>query len=244
MDYEFTFVLPCLNEEKTLVHVINEIKNSITKYHLNAEILVADNGSSDNSRKIAAKNGVRVVIENKKGYGSNLINGTKNAKGKYCIMGDSDGSYDFTNLEKFIEGVRSGYDLIIGDRFAGGIEKKAMPLSHKIGVRFLSLVANLFFHTPVHDYHCGLRAYHRERFLALNLNQPGMEYASEMIIKAQLNHYSILEVPTILRKDLRGKGSHLRTIRDGFRHLNLILHLAFHKRKYIINPYEKEKHSI
>ena len=145
MDYEFTFILPCLNEEKSLAFVIQEIKKSIEENHLNAEILVSDNGSTDNSRQIAIDNGARVVVEEIKGYGSSLINGTRNTKGKYCIMGDSDGSYDFSNLKEFIEGLRNGYDLVIGNRFLGGIQKNAMPLSHKIGVKFLSITANLFF---------------------------------------------------------------------------------------------------
>lgn len=234
MNFEFTFILPCLNEEKTLEFCIQEIKNYIDKNNLNAEILVSDNNSTDNSREIAIKNGARVVIAKEKGYGSALINGTNNAYGKYCIMGDSDGSYDFSHLSDFIDGVRNGYDLVIGNRFSGGIEKHAMPISHKIGVHFLSSFANLFFHTPIKDYHCGLRAYNREKIASLNLEQIGMEYASEMIIKANINNLSLLEVPTILRKDLRDKKPHLRTIPDGFRHLILILEMAFYKDKYKI----------
>lgn len=230
MDFEFTFILPCLNEEKTLAFCINEIKDSIKKYHLHAEILVSDNNSTDNSRQIATDLGARVVIAEEKGYGSALINGTKHAYGKYCIMGDSDGSYDFSNLHDFIEGVRNGYDLVVGNRFLGGIAKRAMPLSHKIGVKFLSITANCFFHAPIHDYHCGLRAYNKETIQKLKLEQKGMEYASEMIIRAQMEHLSLLEVPTILRKDLRDRKPHLRTIRDGFRHLHLILQMAFHKK--------------
>lgn len=232
MKFEFTFILPCLNEEKTLEFCINEIKNYISKTNLNAEILVSDNNSTDNSRIIAKKNGARVVIAKEKGYGSALINGTNNAYGKYCIMGDSDGSYDFSHLDDFISGVRNGYDLVVGNRFLGGIEKNAMPFSHKIGVNALSFFANIFFHTPIKDYHCGLRAYNTEKFKALSLEQKGMEYASEMIIKASINNLSLLEVSTILRKDLRNKKPHLRTIRDGFRHLYLILNMAFHKNRY------------
>lgn len=230
MDFEFTFILPCLNEEKTLSFCINEIKDAIKKYHLHAEILVSDNNSTDNSKQIATELGARVVIAEERGYGSALINGTKHAYGKYCIMGDSDGSYDFSNLYDFIEGVRNGYDLVVGNRFLGGIAKHAMPLSHKIGVKFLSITANCFFHAPIHDYHCGLRAYNKESIQELKLEQKGMEYASEMIIRAQMEHLSLLEVPTILRKDLRDRKPHLRTIRDGFRHLHLILQMALHKK--------------
>ena len=203
MDLEFSFILPCLNEERTLAFCINEIKNYIKQHKLSAEILISDNNSTDNSRQIAVQNGARVVVAEEKGYGSALINGSNNAFGKYCIMGDSDGSYDFSHLDDFINGVRSGYDLVVGNRFWGGIAPSAMPFSHKIGVRFLSVVANCFFHTPIRDYHCGLRAYNREKVLLLDLSQKGMEYASEMIIKAKLKNFSLLEVPTILRKDLR-----------------------------------------
>lgn len=222
MEYEITFILPCLNEEKTIGYCIKEIQSYILKKKLSAEILVSDNGSTDRSTEIAKKLGARVVICNVKGYGSALINGTKNAYGKYCIMGDSDGSYDFSNLDQFIKELRNGADLVVGNRFKGGIEKGAMKISHKIGVKFLSGIANLFYHTPVKDFHCGLRAYNTESIEKLNLNHPGMEYASEMIIKAQKAHLKIVEVPTRLRKDLRNNKSHLKTIRDGFRHLKLI----------------------
>ncbi len=234
MEYEITFLLPCLNEENTLQYCIEEIKEYIHGKHLNAEILVADNNSIDNSLKIARKNGARVVICKEKGYGNTLINGTKNANGKYCIMGDCDGSYDFSNLDEFVKGLREGYDLVVGNRFAGGIDKNAMSLSHKIGVNFLSKLANAFFHTPIHDYHCGLRAYNIDSIKRINLSQGGMEYASEMIIKSQINGLKLLEVKTSLRKDLRNKKSHLRTIRDGFRHLGLIIDLKINKEKYII----------
>lgn len=234
MEKEYTFILPCLNEEKTLEYCIKEIQKCIQDKKLNAEILVSDNNSTDNSIEIAKKNGARVVICEERGYGAALINGTKNAKGKYCIMGDSDGSYDFYNIDKFIQGLNNGYDLVVGNRFKGGIQKGAMPLSHKIGVRFLTGIANIFFHTPIKDYHCGLRAYKKESIEKINLKQNGMEYASEMIILAKINNLKILEVPTILRKDLRNRKPHLKTIKDGIRHLKLILKIAINKKKYII----------
>ena len=231
---EFTFILPCLNEEKTLPFCINEIKDYIKKHHLNAEILVSDNNSEDNSVKVAKSLGARVSIWKNRGYGNALINGTKNAKGKYCVMGDCDGSYDFSNLEEFIEKVREGYDLVVGNRFMGGIRKKAMPLSHKIGVKFLSGFANIFFRTPVKDFHCGLRMYNTKSLRRINLICPGMEYASEMIIKAKINDLKMCQVSTILRKDLRDRKPHLKTIRDGFRHLFLIINLFIHRKKYIV----------
>lgn len=234
MEKEYTFILPCLNEEKTLEYCIKEIQKCIQDKKINAEILVSDNNSTDNSVEIAKKNGTRVVICEERGYGAALINGTKNAKGKYCIMGDSDGSYDFYNIDQFIQGLNNGYDLVVGNRFKGGIQKGAMPLSHKIGVRFLTGIANIFFHTPIKDYHCGLRAYKKESIEKINLKQNGMEYASEMIILAKINNLKILEVPTILRKDLRNRKPHLKTIKDGIRHLKLILKIAINKKKYII----------
>lgn len=231
---EFTFILPCLNEEKTLPFCIDEIKQYIKKYNINAEILVSDNNSDDRSVKVAKKNGARVSICKNRGYGNALINGTKNAHGKYCIMGDCDGSYDFSNLGEFIDKIRSGNDLVVGNRFAGGIKKGAMPLSHKIGVKFLSGFANLFFKTPIKDYHCGLRIYKKDAIKKINLSCPGMEYASEMIIKAKINNLKMCEVKTILRKDLRNRKPHLRTIRDGFRHLFLIINLFVNRKKYIV----------
>lgn len=225
MECEYTFLLPCLNEEKTIKFVIDEIKAYILSNNLNAEILVADNNSIDNSKQIAIENGARVINVEKKGYGSTLIEGIKNAYGKYCFMGDSDGSYDFSHLDEFIKNLKKGYDLVVGNRFKGGIQKGAMPLNHKIGVKFLTGFANLLFHTCIKDFHCGLRAYNTSKIRALNLNCEGMEFASEMIIKAKLGNLKLIEVPTILRKDLRNAKSHLRTIRDGFRHLVLILKL-------------------
>jgi len=230
MEKEYTFILPCLNEEKTLEYCIKEIQKCIKDKKLNAEILVSDNNSTDNSVKIAQKNGARVVICKEKGYGAALINGRKNAYGKYCIMGDSDGSYDFYNIDEFIKGLNNEYELIVGNRFKGGIKKDAMSLSHKIGVKLLSTFANLLFHTPIKDYHCGLRAYKKDSIENLNLTHKGMEYASEMIIMAKINNLKMLEVPTTLRKDLRDRKPHLRTIRDGFRHLKLICELSINRK--------------
>jgi len=232
---EFTFILPCLNEEETLPFCIKEIQNYINKKKLNAEILVSDNNSVDKSVQIAKKYGARVSICENRGYGNALINGTNNARGKYCIMGDCDGSYDFSHLDEFIKKVKEeNYDLVVGNRFAGGIGKNAMSLSHKIGVNVLSMFANMFFRTTIKDYHCGLRIYNTKSLKKIKLSCPGMEYASEMIIKAKINNLKMCEVPTILRRDLRNKKSHLRTIRDGFRHLFLIINLFINKKRYII----------
>ena len=240
MVHRTTFYSHFSDKYELLEYCIKEIQKYIKEKNLDAEILVSDNNSTDNSVKIAEKTGVRVVICKEKGYGAVLINGTKNSHGKYCIMGDSDGSYDFYHLDKFLEKLDEGYDLVVGNRFIGGIEKGAMSLSHKIGVQILSKFSNLIFHTPIKDYHCGLRAYKKESIEKIKLSQKGMEYASEMIIIAKINNLKMIEVPTILRKDLRNGKPHLRTIRDGFRHLNLICKLALEKRKYIVKK-EEEK---
>lgn len=233
MGKRYTFILPCLNEEKSLEYCIKQIQSCIDDKGLDAEILVADNNSSDDSVGVAQRNGARVVVCNEIGYGATLIHGIKNAKGEYCIMGDADGSYDFYNVDEFLRKLDDGYDLVVGNRFEGGIQNGATPWSHKIGVKFLSGVANLFFHTSIHDYHCGLRAFKRDSIDRLNLSCFGMEYASEMIIKAKLKGLRMVEVPTTLKRDLRGGHPHLRTVRDGFRHLNLILKLSVSKKSSI-----------
>ena len=223
-DIELTILMPCLNEEETLEVCIKKAKKFLKKNKVNGEILIADNGSTDKSVSIALKNGARVINVKEKGYGSALIAGTKNAYGKYIIMGDSDDSYDFLNLEKFLDKLREGYDLVMGNRFAGGIEKGAMPFSHRyIGVPILSLIGRLFFHSKIYDFHCGLRGYNRKSILKLDLNCTGMEYASEMIVKSEINDLKITEVATTLKKDGRNRKPHLNTLSDGWRHLNFLL---------------------
>ena len=223
-EVELTILMPCLNEEETIEICINKALRFLKKNKINGEILIADNGSVDNSIKIAKKLGVRVINVKQKGYGSALIEGSKNAYGKYVIMGDSDDSYDFLHLEEFVKNLRKGYDLVMGDRFKGGIEKGAMSFSHRyIGNPFLSFLGRLFYHSKIHDFHCGLRGYNKEKILGLNLKCKGMEYASEMIVKSELNNLKIVEVPTTLKKDGRSRPPHLRTIRDGFRHLFFLL---------------------
>lgn len=192
-------------------------------------MLISDNGSTDGSREIAAAEGARVVMTPERGYGSALIYGTKAARGTYVIMGDADDSYDFLHLMPFLEKLREGYELVMGDRFAGGIEKGAMPFSHQfIGNPVLSFLGRLFYKSDIRDFHCGLRGYDREAFLRLNLRTTGMEYASEMVVMAQLHHLKITEVPTTLKKDGRSGRPHLRSIRDGLRHLKFLLTYAPH----------------
>ena len=221
---ELTILMPCLNEEETIEVCIKKAKKFLKTNKVIGEILIADNGSSDKSIEIARKNGARVINVKEKGYGSALIAGTNNAYGKYVIMGDSDDSYDFLHLEEFLDKLREGYDLVMGNRFRGGIEKGAMPFSHRyIGNPVLSFIGRLFFHSKIKDFHCGLRGYNRKSMLDLNLNCTGMEYASEMVVKSELNNLKITEAATTLKKDGRSRKPHLKTLSDGWRHLNFLL---------------------
>ena len=221
---EITILMPCLNEAKSLAFCVNEAKSALERLGLEGEILIADNGSTDGSPEIAREAGARVVSIAERGYGAALIGGIRAARGRYVIMGDADGSYVFSEIDPFVEALREGNDLVVGNRFRGGIQKGAMPPSHHVGVRFLSLIARWRFHAPVGDFHCGLRGFDREKSLALDLRCGGMEFATEIIGKFAWSGARITQVPTPLRKDLREGGRpHLRTIRDGFRHLRIIL---------------------
>lgn len=224
MEIEFTILMPCLNEEETLEKCILKAKESIRRNGLTAEILIADNASADQSVTIAENQKVRIVKVKEKGYGNTLKKGIKEAKGKYIIMGDSDCSYDFEEISLFIEKLRSGYELVIGNRFKGGITKGAMPFLHRyLGNPILSFIGRSFFHVPIGDFHCGLRGFNRESILNLNLSTTGMEFASEMIVKASLKKLRLCEVPTILHPDERTRTPHLRTWHDGWRHLRFLL---------------------
>jgi glycosyltransferase involved in cell wall biosynthesis len=222
---EFSIVMPCLNEANTLETCIRKAQKAFERHHVVGEIVVADNGSTDESARIAARLGARVVFVENKGYGSALMGGIAVARGKHVIMGDADDSYDFTDLEPFIVKLREGYDLVMGNRFAGGIKRGAMPfLNRYLGNPVLTAVARLLFHRPaVHDFHCGLRGFNREAVLSMNLRTTGMEFASEMVVKAVLNRLRIAEVPTTLSPDGRGRPPHLRPWRDGWRHLRFLL---------------------
>lgn len=222
--YELTILMPCLNEAETLGVCINKAKTYLEESGVRGEIVVADNGSTDGSQKIAEEHGARVVNVPEKGYGAALIGGCNGARGKYVIMGDADDSYDFLHLAPFVEKLREGYDLVMGNRFKGGIEPGAMPPLHRyLGNPVLSFIARLFFPCKIGDYHCGLRGYNRESILKLGLVTTGMEYASEMVVKATLNHLKIAEVPTTLKKDGRSHAPHLRSWSDGWRHLKFLL---------------------
>lgn len=221
---ELTILMPCLNEAKTLEICINKAKTFLTENNIDGEILIADNGSTDGSQDIATNAGARVVNVSEKGYGAALIGGCNAALGKYVIMGDSDDSYDFLNLMPFVEKLREGYDLVMGNRFKGGIEKGAMPPLHRyLGNPVLSFIGRVLYKSDIKDFHCGLRGYNKESIQKLNLHTLGMEYASEMVVQATLHKLRITEVPTTLKKDGRDRPPHLRSWSDGWRHLTFLL---------------------
>jgi glycosyltransferase involved in cell wall biosynthesis len=226
-EIELSIVMPCLNEAETLEICIQKCQKFIKENNLSAEIIIADNGSTDGSQEIAERNGARVVPVAIRGYGAALIGGIQSAKGKYVAMGDADDSYDFASLMPFIEKLRGGVELCMGNRFLGGIEPGAMPPLHKyLGNPVLSFLGRIFYNLPIGDFHCGLRAFNRESILKLNLNTTGMEFASEMVVKAGLNHLKMAEAPTTLKKDGRSRPPHLRSWRDGWRHLKFLLTFA------------------
>ncbi|MCI8402354.1 MAG: glycosyltransferase family 2 protein [Lachnospiraceae bacterium] len=221
---ELTILMPCLNEAETLKTCIEKARAYLEKSGVDGEILIADNGSTDGSQEIARGCGARVVDVQERGYGAALIGGCNAALGTYVIMGDADDSYDFLHLDPFVEKLREGYDLVMGNRFRGGIEPGAMPPLHRyLGNPVLSFIGRLFYPSSIGDFHCGLRGYNREAMLALGLRTTGMEYASEMVVKATLYHLKIAEVPTTLKKDGRSHAPHLRSFRDGWRHLKFLL---------------------
>jgi glycosyltransferase involved in cell wall biosynthesis len=224
---ELTIVMPCLNEAETLEKCIAKAKQGLANVKIAGEIVVADNGSTDGSIEIARRLGARVVEVPRKGYGSALIAGMSQARGKYLIMGDSDDSYDFSTLDAFVAKLRQGADLVMGCRMPSGggtIVPGAMPFLHQyLGNPVLSFLGRNFFHNRITDYNCGMRGLTRDAFHRLRLLSPGMEFASEMVIRASLLKLDIAEVPITLHPDGRSRPPHLRTWRDGWRHLKLML---------------------
>ena len=221
---EISIVMPCLDEVETLATCIAMARLAIEKGGYSAEIIVADNGSSDGSQLVARELGVRVVDAHKKGYGSALIAGIDAAGGRFVVMGDADASYDFSAIAPLIAKLRDGYDLVVGNRFLGGIQPGAMPWSHQwFGNPVLTRISRIFFHAPVGDTHCGLRAFSKDAYERMRLRATGMEFASEMVIKASLRGMRITEVPVVLHPDGRTRPPHLRTWRDGWRHLRFML---------------------
>lgn len=221
---ELTIVMPCLNEAETLDVCIQKAMGYLQKSGVVGEVVIADNGSTDGSQEIARNLGARVVDVADKGYGSALMGGIRAARGSFIIMGDADDSYDFAALAPFVEQLRDGADLVMGNRFRGGIAPGAMPKLHKyLGNPVLSGIGKLLFGSRVGDFHCGLRGFRRDRILDLGLTTTGMEFASEIVVKSSLAQLDIREVPTTLDKDGRSRPPHLRSWRDGWRHLRFLL---------------------
>jgi len=224
MNVELSVVMPCLNEAETLAVCIKKAQGFFERENIVGEVIIADNGSTDGSQQIAKDLNATVINVPQKGYGSALRGGIEAANGKYIIMGDADDSYDFENLMPYIMKLREGYDLVMGNRFKGGIKKGAMPFLHKyLGNPVLSFIGRLFFKSKIGDFHCGLRGFSKEAFYKMELKTTGMEFASEMIVKASLKNLKIAEVPTILSPDGRSRPPHLNTWRDGWRHLRFLV---------------------
>jgi glycosyltransferase involved in cell wall biosynthesis len=221
---ELTILMPCLNEAETIQTCVRKAMSFLQRANISGEVVVADNGSTDGSQTLAQSCGARVIAISMRGYGAALLGGIQGARGKFIVMADADDSYDFTALDPFVEQLRSGYDLVMGNRFRGGIKPNAMPPLHKyLGNPVLTGIGRLFFRSPCGDFHCGLRGFRREAILSLGLTSPGMEFASEMVVKATLRKLRITEVPTTLSPDGRSRAPHLRSWRDGWRHLRFLL---------------------
>jgi glycosyltransferase involved in cell wall biosynthesis len=223
-EMELSIVMPCLNESETLAICIEKARRFLERTGIRGEVLIADNGSTDGSREIARRMGAGVVEVAAKGYGSALQGGIAAARGRYVIMGDADDSYDFSTLEPFVEKLREGFDLVMGNRFRGGIAPGAMPPLHRyLGNPVLTGIGRLFFKSPVRDFHCGLRGFRKSAYQQMDVRTTGMEFASEMVVKATLLGLAITEVPTTLKPDGRSRPPHLRSWRDGWRHLRFLL---------------------
>ena len=221
---ELTVLMPCLDEAETLATCIEKAKSFMELNGVIGEILIADNGSTDGSQEIARAHGARVVNVEARGYGAALQGGIAAADGKFVIMGDADDSYDFTALMPYVEKLREGFELVMGNRFKGGIKPGAMPPLHRyLGNPVLSAIGQLFFKSPIADFHCGLRGFNREAIQNLNLQTTGMEFASEMVVRSTLFDLKIAEVPTTLSPDGRTRAPHLQSWRDGWRHLRFLL---------------------
>lgn len=223
-DVEISIVMPCLNEAESLPHCLVKAFAFLETNNLCGEVIVVDNGSSDDSSLIAIAFKAIVVEESKRGYGAAIMAGVAAAKGKYIVIGDADDSYDFSSLMPFIELLQKGNELVVGNRFKGGIHQNAMPFLHRyIGNPVLSFIGKTFFKVPITDFHCGLRAIRKECYDRLDLRTTGMEFASEMIVKAALHKLTIAETPVVLHQDKRNRPSHLNTWQDGWRHLRFLL---------------------
>jgi len=221
---ELSVVMPCLNERATVGTCVKKALDAMERHGIRGEVIVADNGSTDGSQQIAKDHGARVVPIETRGYGSALRGGIAAARGRFVLMGDADDSYDFTQVHMFVNKLREGYDLVMGNRFQGGILPGAMPPLHRyLGNPVLTGIGRLFFNCPVGDFHCGLRAFRRDVIEGLGLRTQGMEFATEMVVKATAFRLRVTEIPTTLSPDGRDRAPHLRTWRDGWRHLRFLL---------------------
>jgi glycosyltransferase involved in cell wall biosynthesis len=221
---ELSVVMPCLNERETVAVCVRKAIDALRDAGISGEVIIADNGSTDGSIELAVAEGARVVNIEQKGYGNALKGGILAAQGEFVLMGDSDDSYDFGHAPRFVEKLRAGYDLVMGNRFQGGISDNAMPFLHRyLGNPVLSGLGRLFFKSPCGDFHCGMRGFRRDSFLRMDIRSTGMEFASEMVVKATLLRMNVGEVPTTLQPDGRNRAPHLRTWRDGWRHLRFLL---------------------
>jgi len=221
---ELSVVMPCLNEAATVGACVKKAMDALELHGIRGEVIVADNGSTDGSQQIAREFGARVVAVEKRGYGSALQSGIAAAHGEFILMGDADDTYDFSQLNEFVAKLREGYDLVMGNRFLGKIMPGAMPPLHRyLGNPVLTGIGRLFFKSPVRDFHCGLRAFRKEAIERLGLRTLGMEFASEMVVKATAFGLRVTEIPTTLAPDRRDRAPHLRTWRDGWRHLRFLL---------------------
>src|SRR3989344_402304 len=227
---ELTIVLPCLNEAETLGACLTEIEEMLRVESIEAEVIGADNGSTDRSIEIAREHGVIVMNVGERGYGNALRGGIRAARGTYVILGDADQSYNFHEVPLLLTKLRAGDDLVMGNRFLGRIEKGAMPWSHRrIGNPLLSKITRFLFHVPIHDVHCGLRGIRRAAYETLKLKTTGMEFASEMVVSAAHHKLTMSEVPVTLRRDGRTRRPHLRSIPDGWRHLKFLIAFRRHQ---------------
>jgi glycosyltransferase involved in cell wall biosynthesis len=227
LSVELTILMPCLNEAETIAVCVRKASNFLVRSGIKGEVIVADNGSTDGSTDLALASGARVVSIANKGYGNALIGGIGAAQGRFVIMADADDSYDFSELGSLVESLRLGNMMVIGNRFRGGIRSGAMPFLHRfVGNPLLSLMGRMFFSSAIGDFHCGLRGIDRAGALKLGLQAPGMEFASEMIVKATLAGWRIAEVPTTLSPTGRSRAPHLRSWRDGWRHLRFLLMMS------------------
>ncbi len=232
---ELTVVMPCLNEAETLATCIDKAHAALRANSIAGEVVIADNGSTDGSQQIARDHGARLIPVPIRGYGAALNTGILAARGKYVLMGDADDSYEFNHLPRFLEQLRNGADLVMGNRFRGGIGPKAMPPLHKyLGNPVLSFLGRALFNVPIGDFHCGMRAFSKDAYERLALRTTGMEFASEMVVKSALLGQKIVEVPTTLQKDGRSRPPHLKTWRDGWRHLRFLL--IYSPRWLFLNP--------